>query len=120
MAAGEHYASGDWFVQAGREEEFVRRWEAFLDWTREAYAEDFEDASLIRDTRDPTHFVSFSRWTDEESVERWMKDEAFGHHFGACRALCARYHGGAFSIASARTPRPPGAGGEGEQPRTLH
>ena len=30
----ELFASGDWHVTAGSEDEFVQRWTEFLEWTR--------------------------------------------------------------------------------------
>src|SRR5215213_6968380 len=31
--AGQSYSSGEWLVRAGGEEEFVDRWNAFIEWT---------------------------------------------------------------------------------------
>ena len=35
MADGVSYASGNWLVTSGSEDEFVSRWTDFLQWTRE-------------------------------------------------------------------------------------
>src|SRR5438309_8094729 len=53
------YASGTWIVTKGREEEFVRRWTEFLQWTRSTFGE-LGTAQLIRDEETAGHFVSFA------------------------------------------------------------
>jgi uncharacterized protein DUF4160 len=45
------YASGSWFVSAGREDEFIARWTEFPGWTRES-APGLLSARLIQDAAD--------------------------------------------------------------------
>src|SRR4029079_16206921 len=60
-----HYTHTTWHVKPGSEEEFVRRWGEWADWTRRQGL--VEDALLLQDTEDPRRFVSFGPW---ESVAR--------------------------------------------------
>lgn len=62
----ESYASGDWMVSEGREDEFVSRWLEFLRWTREN-ADGFKEATLIRHVSDSRHFISFAQWDSDEA-----------------------------------------------------
>jgi heme-degrading monooxygenase HmoA len=92
VGAGTPYASGNWHVTGGKEEEFIERWKEFLGWTRKNHTGLIE-ASLIRDVSDPSHFVSFACWSDEASRDGWRDDPEFGSHFAACRSLCDDFYG---------------------------
>ena len=81
------FASGNWHVAAGKEDEFIQRWTEFLNWTRETQPQ-LVYANLIRDSRDMSHFVSFAEWKSTEARDAWRQEPAFAEHFGACKALC--------------------------------
>jgi heme-degrading monooxygenase HmoA len=98
MAEGDSYASGNWVVKEGNEDEFVSRWTDFLEWTRDT-AHGFQDANLLRDGGDPRHFVSFARWEDDAAQEAWKASPDFPEKLGACRELCDDFRGGAFTRA---------------------
>lgn len=90
------YASGNWVVNAGSEDEFLSSWSEFLHWTREN-AEGFKEAHLIRDQDEPRHFISFAEWESDEAQQGWRALPEFPEKLGACRALCEDFRGGAFS-----------------------
>jgi heme-degrading monooxygenase HmoA len=92
------WASGDWSVKPGNEEEFVGRWRDWLQWSRDNIA-GFRSATLIRDAQDASHFVSFSDWADVESRESWKNSEGFREKFASCQDLCDRFRGGDFALA---------------------
>ena len=83
----EHYASGNWHVTKGKEKEFIEAWTEFLTWTRKEFPA-MEQASLIQDGSDGTHFVSLSAWADTASRDAWRKSPDFAQKFGAAKALC--------------------------------
>jgi|SRR5215211_2487104 len=89
------YASGNWRVSEGNEDQFVARWTEFLEWTRDS-AKGFEEANLIRDAAHPLHFVSIARWADDASQQAWRELPEFGEKLGACRELCDDFQGGSF------------------------
>jgi heme-degrading monooxygenase HmoA len=93
------YASGNWLVKEGNEEEFVARWNEFLEWTRDN-AQGFGGANLIRDMSNPRHFLSFAEWADTESQQAWRSLDEFRQKLGACRELCEDFEGGAFTRAT--------------------
>ncbi|MEU8528729.1 MULTISPECIES: putative quinol monooxygenase [Streptomyces] len=92
------WASGNWRVSEGKEDEFVERWTAFLTWTKKDN-EGFRFARLIRDAGEPGHFISFASWSDEESMAAWKTKPEFGEHFGACKALCDEMRAGSYVLA---------------------
>jgi len=83
----EHFASGNWHVTKGKEEEFVAAWTEFLQWTRKSQP-GLVRAELTRDTADTNHFLSISEWEDTTSRDAWRKSADFEKKFGAARALC--------------------------------
>jgi len=90
--AGEHYASGNWTVKAGSEDEFVARWRAFLSDSTKT-AEGFGTARLLRDSDDPRHFLSFSEWADGGARDAWKSSPEFAKGLAACRQLCDDFVG---------------------------
>ena len=96
----EEFASGNWCVSPGREEEFVARWTEFLEWTRAA-APGLGSARLIRDAEDPRHFISFATWENAEAMQQWRSLPGFADHLSACRALCGDFRGSSYSLAAA-------------------
>src|SRR5262245_36076834 len=93
------FASGDWVVADGKQDEFLQRWTEFLEWTR-AEAPGLIEAHLLRDTQDPRHFVSFSGWPDEASRPQWRTHDGFQSHLDAARNLCASFSNSDFELAT--------------------
>jgi heme-degrading monooxygenase HmoA len=96
MAEADSYASGNWKVKEGNEEQFVSRWTEFLQWSRDN-AKGSNEANLLRDQGDARHFVSFGRFDDDESQEGWRALPEFRQKLGACVELCEDFQGGAFT-----------------------
>lgn len=91
------YASGNWQVTAGREDEFMQRWTEFLNWTRSAFPE-FGQANLIRDEDDPQHFISFATWDSIDARREWKSSPEFAVRFEACRSLCDDMRGSNYKV----------------------
>jgi heme-degrading monooxygenase HmoA len=85
----EYYASGNWLVKEGQEQEFVNRWKAFLDWSRGS--DGFVWAKLIRQEGSGRHFLSFSLWRDAQSRANWKSAQGFAERFAACRELTEEF-----------------------------
>jgi heme-degrading monooxygenase HmoA len=90
---GEYFASGNWQVTKGKENEFVDRWTEFLQWTRETQPE-LVSVRLVRRTEDPSHFVSFADWESAAARTSWKETSGFQDHLMACRSLCDQFDGG--------------------------
>jgi heme-degrading monooxygenase HmoA len=84
---GQPYTSGNWLVKEGNEEEFIRRWTEFTEWSL-ANAPGADSFLLIRDSTDPRHFMSFGAWEDADLVSAWRDRPEFQQRLGACRELC--------------------------------
>jgi heme-degrading monooxygenase HmoA len=68
-AVAEPYTSTTWIVKPGQEDEFVRRWTEFAEWSAgQGLA---APAMLLRDVDEPTRFVSFGPWEDIQMIWRW-------------------------------------------------
>ena len=94
----QNYASGDWRVRPGSEDDFIARWTEFLDWTRES-APGLLSARLIRDADEPGHFVSFAEWQSLASLNAWRGLADFATKLGACRAICEDFRGTNYTLA---------------------
>lgn len=99
----QHYASGDWTVKEGKEEEFVTRWAAFAAWSKET-STGLETIVLIRDVDDPRHFVSYSIWDAAASRDEWKGRSGFAERLKACVELCDEFHGGDYRLAASPVP----------------
>jgi heme-degrading monooxygenase HmoA len=64
-----HYTHTTWHVGDGNQEEFVRRWAEWAEWSRRQGL--VEDALLLRDTEDPQRFVSFGPWESVAAIAGW-------------------------------------------------
>lgn len=74
---GEPYSSTTWIVKPGEEDEFVRRWTAFAEWSSD---QGLASAMLLRDVDEPTRFVSFGPWEDLQMIWRWRAMTGFQEH----------------------------------------
>jgi heme-degrading monooxygenase HmoA len=94
--AREHYASGNWLVTEGKEEEFIGRWR---DWISKSTqnTSGFGSARLMQDVADSRHFLSFSDWEDAQSRDSWKASPEFAQGLAGCRELCEEFRGGDFS-----------------------
>ena len=97
--AGDQYASGNWHVRAGSEDEFIARWQAFITESAKT-AGGFGSARLLRDGDDPRHFLSFSDWADAASRDAWKSSPGFAKGLAACRELCDDFVGSDYSQAA--------------------
>ncbi len=93
------FASGNWVVRAGCEDEFVARWTEFLQWTRAA-APGLHSVHLIRDLEDSRHFVSVASWDSADAMQRWRSVPEFAERLAACRALCDDFRGSSYTLAA--------------------
>lgn len=93
------YTSGDWRVKPGLEKEFVQAWQALADWTTENVNSN-ADAKLLNDGEDPSHFVSFGSWPDEETIAQWRASDGFRQHMTKLRDLTSNMRVKTFQVAA--------------------
>jgi heme-degrading monooxygenase HmoA len=76
-----NYSLTTWIVRPENEDEFVRRWTDFAEWSSaEGLA---ASAKLLRDVDDPKRFISFGPWETLEAIRRWRTLEGFQVHVAA-------------------------------------
>jgi heme-degrading monooxygenase HmoA len=97
---GQPYTSGNWVVQEGQEEEFIRRWTEFTQWAQDnaAGAQGF---ILLRNMAEPRQFVSFGAWGDSDAVTAWRGSSEFAQYLGRCRELCEDFRTSDSTLAAA-------------------
>src|SRR5688572_6548150 len=95
----EPFASGNWTVKEGRQDEFEDRWLDFLQWTRKEHP-GLVVARLISDDNNSQHYISMAEWESNDARKAWQNSDGFAQRFGACRALCDSFTGGSFSLAA--------------------
>ena len=95
----EHYASGNWSVSEGKEDEFIAGWREWLEWSRDN-APGLIFARLVRDDRNPRHFLSWSQWEDPTLRAAWWQKPGFDERLSALRALCDDFQGGNYELPS--------------------
>ena len=79
------YTLSTWIVKAGREDEFLRLWQDFADWTvQENFA---QSAMLLRDVDRPNRFVSLGPWHTVEEVGRWRDTTGFAERIARLREV---------------------------------
>lgn len=94
------YSSSQFHVTQGREDEFIGTWHAALSWTKENYGDGFERARLLRDDRDPSHFVSFLEWDDAAIRDRWRGSDEYDRRMTQLMALCREVEPSSYSEAA--------------------
>jgi quinol monooxygenase YgiN len=94
----EHYASADYRVKNGQQDELEAIFREWFEWTRAEFP-DFGSATLIRDKADAHHFVSWSSWRDAASRDHWRTTEGFKSRLDKVRAICDEFCGANHSLA---------------------
>lgn len=72
----ELHTHGRWVVKDGREDEFIRLWQEFADWTV-AEVEGARWAVLLQDQQNPRLFSSFGPWESSEAIDNWRGSDGF-------------------------------------------
>jgi quinol monooxygenase YgiN len=100
------YSSGQWKVRAGSEEEFVKRWNTFIEWSLEN-APGAGSFVLVRSTEDPTSFLSLGSWESQEAQQARREMPRMQELLDQCRELCEEFDSHPYALASS----PSGHGG---------
>jgi len=95
--AGDPNGSRRWDVRTGEGEEFIKRWQEFLAWSREAH-QALTFASLIRSDTDQSRFASFAEWETSQDRATSQNSDGFLKRFSSCRELADDFEGGDFTL----------------------
>ena len=93
------YSSGQWKVRAGSEEEFVKRWNTFIEWSSQN-APGAGSFVLVRSTEDPTRFLSLGSWESQEAQQAWREMARIQELLDQCRELCEEFESHTYTLAA--------------------
>ena len=96
---GHSYSSGEWLVRPGSEEEFIQRWNSFIEWTLKE-APGAVSFVLVRSTEEPGKFLSLGAWESQQAQEAWREMPQMQVMLGHCRALCDEYDTYRYTLAA--------------------
>src|ERR687886_534433 len=99
---GQSYSSGEWSVRAGSEDEFIRRWNAFIEWTLNN-ARGANSFVLVRSTEEPRKFLSLGSWESEEAQSAWREMPRMQELLGQCRELCEEFDSHPYTQAASQS-----------------
>lgn len=95
------YTLAVWRALAGHEDRFVAGWQDLADWTL-AHFPGQTKGTLVRDTVDPTRFISFGPWPDAATVRRWREDPEFVSRIAALHEHLGSFEPGLFEVVAER------------------
>jgi heme-degrading monooxygenase HmoA len=87
---GQSYSSGEWSVRAGSEEEFIERWNTFIEWSLDN-APGAVSFVLVRSTEESRKFLSLGAWESQEAQDAWRAMPRMQELLGKCRELCEEF-----------------------------
>ena len=99
---GQSYSSGEWSVRAGSEDEFIRRWNAFIEWTLNN-ARGANSFVLVRSTEEPRKFLSLGSWESEEAQSAWRETPRMQELLEQCRELCEEFDSHPYTQAASQS-----------------
>jgi heme-degrading monooxygenase HmoA len=97
---GQPYTHGNWVVQEGQEDEFIKRWTEFTEWAHQN-SPGAESFVLLRNVAEPRQFVSFGSWADGDSVNAWRSTPEFAQRMASCREVCEDFRPADSTLAAA-------------------
>ena len=97
MEIKQTYTSGNWQVQKGQEEEFIRRWKEFAQWSAKNVPGS-GDFYLIQETNNLRHFLSFGSWESPEAVNNWRQMPQFKDFISKCKELLDDFQAGDYVL----------------------
>jgi heme-degrading monooxygenase HmoA len=99
LQLGNAYSTSNWFVMAGSEKEFVRRWTALAEWVKNNVP-GARSAVLIRSTDDPRRFLSVVAWETQEARDAWRERFAMQELHERCLELCEEFEVHTYTLAA--------------------
>lgn len=96
---GQTFTAGEWRVKPGNEEAFIEAWGSFAAWCQEN-GWGPEPPYLLQSSAEPTRFLSFGAWENEEQVDTWRQLPEFQEFLGKARELCEEVVPGNYRLAA--------------------
>ena len=86
---GTPFTHTTWRVKAGREEEFIRRWLEWIEWSHRQGLR--AHARLLRDVENPSLFVSFGPWETISAVRTWRGEPGYHERVARLQELVEEF-----------------------------
>lgn len=83
------YTHTTWQVKPGQEEEFVRRWQKWIDWSHRQGLR--AQARLLRDVDRPGTFISFGPWETIAAVRSWRSEHGYHERVARLQELVEQF-----------------------------
>lgn len=99
----DRYVAAYWKVKPGNEQEFVKRWKEFTGWSTEN-APGAHSFTLLHNEEDPSYFISFGTWADEDSIRAWWELPGFMERYESVQSLCDEHVGAISTVEAVLTP----------------
>ena len=84
------FTSGIWLAKEGKEEDFVREWGVFADWSIRKKLGSGEPY-LLQDINNPRYFISFGPWPDLATIGKWRQTKEFQTFVKKVKDLCEKF-----------------------------
>jgi heme-degrading monooxygenase HmoA len=95
----ETYTLGIWTVKPGKEEEFIRIWTSFANWTSENIS-GAGKGRLLLDEKNSLRFISFGPWNSEDSIQKWRDSGEFKSFVTKAKDLCDDFQPNTLKLVS--------------------
>jgi heme-degrading monooxygenase HmoA len=99
FASKDIYTLGIWTVKPGHEQEFIRTWTEFANWTDKNISGPGK-AYLLQDEKNPLRFISFGPWDHEKSIQGWRESVEFKNFSAKIRDLCDDFQPNTLKVVS--------------------
>jgi heme-degrading monooxygenase HmoA len=96
----ETYTHTAWKVKPGLEEEFVKRWSEWVEWSRREGLS--AHAVLLHDLDDPQVFLSFGPWESVRAVTNWRSLPGYQERVARLSELVESFEPRTLSVAVSR------------------
>jgi heme-degrading monooxygenase HmoA len=94
----ETYTHGTWTVKPGAEDAFVEEWTAFVTWATSMPGSG--TFRLVRDTDQPSHYMSFAPWQSFEAQKAWKQLPEFPERIGRVRSHCDDFRPSVYELVT--------------------
>jgi len=84
------YTLGIWTAKPGRENEFIREWTKFAQWT----SKNIQGSStgyLLQDEKNPLRFISYGSWDNAATIQKWRESNEFKNFVAIVKELCSDF-----------------------------
>ena len=96
----ETYTHTTWRVKPGMEDEFVRRWGEWADWShRQGLG---AHARLLRDVESPGTYISFGPWASIDAVRGWRSLAGYHERVARLREVVENLEPRTFELVAKR------------------